>query len=140
MAKTKPKVPVAGSSAALKQSLSGLAALRDQLPPGSATPADASTPSTAAAAAAAATASVYSRGKKVVVRRERKGHGGKTVTRIEGLIGSDAEMVTVTRELKRRLGCGATLDGNDLLIHGDQSDRVIAFLSTQGVPNLVRGS
>jgi len=90
--------------------------------------------------AVTAEASVYKRAKKVVVRRERKGHGGKTVTRIEGLNGSAAELETVTREMKRALGCGATLDGSDLLIHGDQCDRVIAWLSTQDVPNLVRGN
>lgn len=139
MAKTKLKVPVAGSSAPLKQSLSGLAALRDQLPPGPATPTDASARSTATATVAS-DASVYTRAKKVVVRRERKGHGGKTVTRIEGLSGSPADLETVMREMKRALGCGATLDGSDLLIHGDQCDRVTAWLSTQGVLNLVRGN
>lgn len=136
MAKTKPKVAVAGSSPPLKQSLSGLAALRDQLPPGPAEQVDASTHS----ASVVAGASVYSRAKKVVVRRERKGHGGKTVTRIEGLVGNPIELETVMRDMKRGLGCGATMDGTDLLIQGDLCDRVAAFLESQGATHIVHGN
>lgn len=143
--KTKTSVPTAGSSSPLKQSLSGLAVLRDQLPPG-----PVADPVTAQGAGephdAKTESSVYARAKKIVVRRERKGHGGKTVTRVAGLLGSTAELETVTREMKRRLGCGATLEGGDggddgdLLIQGDLCDRVVAFLESQGARHIVRGN
>jgi len=147
------RVSVDGAQPALRQSLAGLAGLRELLPAGA--PPDAAPHEAAAAPAAepvaAATPSggardaaprstVYSRAARVVVRRERKGHGGKTVTRIEGLAGSARELDGAVRDVKRGLGCGATLEGSDVLVQGDQSERVRAFLEAHGVRKIVLGN
>lgn len=144
MAKSKQRVTVDGSQPALRQSLAGLAALRDRLP-APATPAQADQPASAAgpstiAPGTAAGASVYARAARIVVRRERKGHGGKTATRIEGIAGSTRELEATLRELKRALGCGATLDGGDIVIQGAPGERLVAFLEGRGARKVVVGS
>jgi translation initiation factor 1 (eIF-1/SUI1) len=45
-----------------------------------------------------------SRSGKLVVRRERKGHGGKTVTVIEGLRLSSTQLEMMARTLRKTLG------------------------------------
>lgn len=137
VSRPKSRIDVSGSSAPLKQSLSGLDALRATLPTG-----PAATPQTPAATTTAGTtkANAYTRADKLVVRRERKGHGGKTVTRIEGLRGTATELEAIAKELKRALGCGATVDGNDVLVQGDQSDRVVTLLQARGANKVIVGS
>src|SRR5437762_10703019 len=55
---------------------------------------------------------------KIVLRRERKGHGGKTVTVVEGFRLPPSALEKIARELKRALGCGATLDGARIIVQG----------------------
>lgn len=122
----------------MKQSLTGLAALRDQLP---AKPAAQAEPAEATPTVATQRDhNVYARAAKLVLRRERKGHGGKTATRIEGLAGSDIEMDTVLREVKRALGCGATIEGSDILVQGNQIDRLTAHLESRGAKKIIVGN
>jgi translation initiation factor 1 len=75
---------------------------------------------------------------KVVVRHERKGHGGKTVTVVSGVL--PAARQDVADALKRALGCGARIDGDDVVLQGELVDRAIAFLQARGVRRIVRGS
>ena len=65
---------------------------------------------------------------RVILHIERKGRGGKTVTRVSGLggLGKSARK-KLARELGRALGVGASLDAEDILVQGDQRDRVQAF-------------
>lgn len=71
--------------------------------------------------------------KRVVVRRQRKGHGGKTVTRVEGL-GARADLVS---RLKSELGTGARRDGEDVIVQGEQTDRVRVLLEREGFAVIV---
>src|SRR6185503_16404460 len=48
--------------------------------------------------------------KKLVVRRERKGRGGKTATVVEGIRVSPSALERIAREMRRALGCGASVD------------------------------
>lgn len=149
MPKAKQRVTVDGAQPALRQPLPGLAALRDKLPasaatePGAAPPpsgAAAGSPALASAPAATPGAALYARAARVVVRRERKGYGGKTVTRVEGLAGSARELDAAVRDVKRALGCGATLEGSDVVVQGDQGERLRAFLAARGVRKIVVGN
>ncbi|MFK7990593.1 MAG: translation initiation factor [Sandaracinaceae bacterium] len=72
---------------------------------------------------------------KVVVRREKKGRGGKTVTRVTGVRTPKAVM----QAMKRSLGCGATLEGEDIVLLGEVGDRAAAWLEQEGA-RVVRGS
>jgi len=81
-----------------------------------------------------------SRVRKVVLRRERKGHGGKTVTAVAGLGLATRDLERVTRELKKGLGCGASVDGDTIVLHGDLVARVEPWLAARGVRKIVVGS
>src|SRR5262245_51246802 len=85
-----------------------------------------------AAPPAASDAAELSRCGKVVVRRERKGHGGKTATVIAGLALPAADLERIARSLRRGLGCGASVDGEQVVVQGDQAERVRAWLAAQG--------
>jgi translation initiation factor 1 (eIF-1/SUI1) len=73
---------------------------------------------------------------KVVVRREVKGRGGKTVTRITGIAAAHRERLTT--EMKKQLGCGATLEDDDVLLLGSLVDRAAEWLEAHGAKRVVR--
>lgn len=77
-------------------------------------------------------------GGKVVVRRERKGRGGKTVTVVSGLA-ADALEKTAKR-MRKSLGCGSSVEGETIVLQGDQTDRAAAWLEGEGIKRVVRGS
>jgi translation initiation factor 1 (eIF-1/SUI1) len=77
---------------------------------------------------------------KVVVRRERKGHGGKTATIVAGLGLPGRDLERLARALRRALGCGASVEGDRLLVQGDQAPRVEAWLAAHGACRIVLGN
>jgi len=77
---------------------------------------------------------------KVVVRRERKGHGGKTATVIAGIDLPARDLERLARSLRRALGCGASVDGDRLVVQGDQAPRVQDWLGAQGARRVVLGN
>jgi translation initiation factor 1 len=66
------------------------------------------------------------------VRRERKGHGGKTVTVIDGVTGSDAELAALAQQLKKLCGSGGTVKDGNIEILGDHCEKVQAKLMELG--------
>lgn len=68
----------------------------------------------------------------VRVRRELKGRRGKTVTRVSGLPLQGAELKELARRLKQRCGSGGGMDGADLIIQGDQVEKVLELLGAEG--------
>ena len=68
----------------------------------------------------------------VRVRRETRGRGGKTVTVITGVPGSDADIATLAGALKRRCGTGGTVKDWDIEIQGDHCDLLLAELALRG--------
>jgi translation initiation factor 1 len=74
------------------------------------------------------------------VRLERAGHGGKSVTRVEGpgLVGAD--LSALATELSRALGLGARVEGGELLVQGDQRERVGEALRGRGFGDVRRGN
>jgi len=77
---------------------------------------------------------------RVTVRRERAGRGGKTVTLAEGpgLDGRDLE--ELAREAARAHGVGARVEGGALVLQGDQSERLAAWLAARGFARVERGN
>jgi translation initiation factor 1 len=70
---------------------------------------------------------------RAVVRMERAGRGGKTVTIVEKLQLRATELETWLGELKRALGCGGVVEGAALVLQGDTRERVGAWLEKRGV-------
>jgi translation initiation factor 1 (eIF-1/SUI1) len=75
---------------------------------------------------------------KVVVRHERKGHGGKTVTVIAGV--APSSRTALCAELKKAFGCGARVEGDDLVLQGELVDRTVTILQARGARRVIRGS
>jgi translation initiation factor 1 len=76
--------------------------------------------------------------KKVILRLERKGRGGKTVTLVEGIESLGAEMIEAeARRVRKALGCGAVVEEGKIVVQGDQRERLAGWLTQQGIPKIV---
>ncbi len=69
----------------------------------------------------------------VRVSLEKKGRGGKIVSLVTGLNGSEAEIRQVATEMKRRCGTGGTLKAGTIEIQGDHRDLLIEILREKGI-------
>jgi translation initiation factor 1 len=130
----KPKVPTDGAPALTSNPFAALGGALGDLPPGlppSPPPDEAPTPTDASPPVL--------RG-KIVVRREKKGRGGKAVTVVEGLRLPSEALADMAQQLRRSLGCGAHVDGETLVLTGAQTDRVHDWLSAQGATRIVIGN
>ncbi|MFN0063867.1 MAG: translation initiation factor [Myxococcaceae bacterium] len=74
-----------------------------------------------------------------LVRLETKGHSGKEVTVIEKLDLSLVQRTAWLTALKQALGCGGKLDGDALVLQGDQRERLAELLSRRGVRRVQLG-
>ncbi len=68
----------------------------------------------------------------VRIRRETKGRGGKTVTTISGLPGSERELQALLTVLKQHCGAGGSRARAILELQGDHRERVQAKLEGLG--------
>ena len=68
--------------------------------------------------------------RKVTLRLESAGRAGKVVTRISGL--PIENLQAIASRLRKALGCGATLDGDDVLLLGTLDDRASEWLDRVG--------
>lgn len=137
MAKKKPREDRSKAAAAsgepFNAAFAGLAGLRPEGAEPEPEPAD------DVPAATPVAPGIFPPGQKVVVRKEKKGRGGKTVTRVQGL-GADPEgLADLARELAQALGCGAKLEDGDILLQGQQTTRAIAAIRERGAPRVIDG-
>ena len=77
---------------------------------------------------------------KIVVRREKKGRGGKTATVVEGIKRPPSALERIARELRRGLGCGASVDGDAIVVQGDMAERIAPWLAARGAKKVVIGN
>lgn len=68
----------------------------------------------------------------VRVMRDRKGRGGKTVTVIDGVMGSEAELNALAQQLKKLCGSGGTVKDGNIEIQGDHCEKVMTKLTALG--------
>jgi translation initiation factor 1 len=68
----------------------------------------------------------------VRVALERAGRGGKSVSVITGIGGSEASRAELLKQLKSKLGTGGALKGDTLEIQGDQRDKLVILLNELG--------
>jgi translation initiation factor 1 len=67
------------------------------------------------------------------VRREKGGRGGKTVTVLYGVPGSEDDRRRLLKELKQLCGCGGACKEGRIEIQGDQRDKIMTVLSEKGI-------
>jgi len=76
---------------------------------------------------------------RAVVRMERSGRGGKEATVIEQLDLKPAEREVWLKALKAALGCGGSVEGDTLMLQGDQRERLKKILADRGVKRVTIG-
>lgn len=69
---------------------------------------------------------------KAVMRIEKKGRGGKSVTLIERLAVSDDELKKICKELKSKCGTGGTVKDHHIEIQGDFREKIRPLLEQKG--------
>lgn len=68
----------------------------------------------------------------VRVTRDRKQRGGKTVTVIAGVPGSEADLAALAQQLKKLCGSGGTVKDGSIEIQGDHCVKVMSRLAELG--------
>lgn len=126
----------ASPNAPFNGAFAGLAGLRDALPAAPEVPEVAATAPGPSDAAAPSASSSLPALKRVILQREKKGRGGKTVTRVRGFEQGAADWA---QRLKKRLGCGATVEDGDVILLGDVGDAAERFFVGEGV-RVTRGN
>ena len=69
---------------------------------------------------------------KLRAQMERAGRGGKTATVIKGFVGPDADLQSLAKQLKTRLGIGGSAKDGEIILQGDVRQRVVELLKTLG--------
>lgn len=77
---------------------------------------------------------------KLVLRREKKGRGGKTVTVIAGLGWRPRQLEDLARALRKAFGCGSSVEGDTVLLQGDMTERTQRWLTDRGARQVVIGN
>lgn len=83
---------------------------------------------------------LLARAGKLILRREKKGHGGKTVTLLSGLDLRPAEYELLAKALRKGLGCGSTVEEKTIVLQGDIQQRAETWLRAHGATKVIQGN
>lgn len=75
---------------------------------------------------------------KLKIRLETKHRGGKAVTLVEGFIGSDEDREELGKKLKNFCGTGGSAKDGEMIVQGDQRDKVMQWLLKNGYKHAKR--
>jgi len=71
---------------------------------------------------------------------EKKGRRGKTVTIVNGFIGSDIDLNDLSKNLKTKCGTGGSAKNGEILLQGDFRDKILDILNEMGYQAKKAGS
>ena len=72
---------------------------------------------------------------KLKVRIDTKQRAGKAVTLVTGFVGTESELVDLGKKLKNFCGTGGSVKDGEVLVQGDQRDKVLQWLLKSGFVN-----
>ena len=72
---------------------------------------------------------------RLKVRMETKHRAGKAVTLVEGFIGKDEDLQQLGKQLKNYCGTGGSAKDAEIIIQGDQREKVLQWLIKNGYKN-----
>lgn len=72
------------------------------------------------------------RNQKLIVALEKKGRGGKQVTVVDGFVGKNDDLESLGKTLKTKCGVGGAVKDGQILIQGDQREKITNILTTLG--------
>ena len=77
---------------------------------------------------------------RIVISRDARGRGGKTVTFARGIVAAPALLETLARELRHELGTGVRVEAGALIVQGALTERLAACLAKRGAARIVIGN
>ena len=76
---------------------------------------------------------------KLRVRLETKHRAGKAVTIVAGFVGKDEDLEDLGKKLKNYCGTGGSAKDGEIIIQGDQREKVLQWLKKNGYPLSLKG-
>ena len=70
--------------------------------------------------------------KKLRIRLDTKQRGGKAVTLVTGFVGREEDLEVLGKQLKNFCGTGGAAKEQEIIIQGDQREKVLQWLLKQG--------
>jgi translation initiation factor 1 (eIF-1/SUI1) len=77
---------------------------------------------------------------RIVISRDARGRGGKTVTFARGIAGTPELLEALARELRHELGTGVRALDGELVVQGALTDRLAKALAKRGAARIVIGN